>query len=93
MRDTPEFNEAMLAPHGVLAAGFVERVLGTGEIEAGEFPEVGLAMDAVAHAGAVPAIAEDAIELVEGHDLAYDGGHELEVVGAEGAGNQRAGPA
>ena len=53
--------------------------------------EVGAAVLAVAHAGAGPAIAEDAIHLVEADDLLGDLGHELEVVGAERAGDPQLG--
>jgi hypothetical protein len=48
-------------------------------------PEVGAAMLAVACPGAVPAVDEDAVQAVAAHDLALHVGHEVEVVGSEGA--------
>lgn len=46
-----------------------------------------LAMPAVTHAGAVPAIDEDAIDAVARHDFALHFGHEFEVVRTEAAGH------
>ena len=40
---------------------------------------------------AVPAVGEDAVDVVEIHDLAVHLGHEVEVVGAEGAGDPQLG--
>src|SRR5580704_8218682 len=53
------------------------------KVQTAEFPEIPGAIPAVAHARAAPAVREDAIHLVEGHDLLDDAGHELEVVRAE----------
>src|SRR5258708_26312581 len=53
--------------------------------------EIGAAVLAVAHAGAGPAIAEDAVDLVERHDLAGHCGHELEIVRSERARDPAAG--
>ena len=57
------------------------------QVESGELPEVRLAVLAITHARAGPAVAEDAVDLVEGDDLPGDLGHELEVVGAERTGD------
>src|SRR6266702_2412862 len=56
-------------------------------IDAGGGIEVFAAVLAVAIAGAVPAVHEDAVGVVAGHDLFVHGGHEFEVVRAEGAGD------
>ena len=50
-------------------------------------PEVRLAMLAKTHARAGPAVAEDAVDPVEGDDFPGDLGHELEVVGPERTGD------
>ncbi len=44
-------------------------------------------MLAVTVAGSIPAVHEDAVRVVAGHDLFVHGVHEFEVVGAESAGD------
>ena len=58
-----------------------------GQVVAGGGAEAVPAVLAVAHAGAGPAVDEDAVHLVAGHDLPLHLGHELEVVGAQAAGD------
>ena len=53
--------------------------------------EVRPAVRAVAHAGAVPAVDEDAVHPVARHDLALHLGHQLEVVRTEAAGDPHLG--
>jgi hypothetical protein len=81
----PEFEQALLPPLVVGAARGVARIAAARQIETGSGAEVCPAVLAVAHAGAGPAVTEDAVHLVEGDDLLGDLGHELEIVRTEGA--------
>src|SRR6476620_2928803 len=60
-------------------------VLGAWEVEVGGFLEVFATVIAVAHARAVPAVDEDPVHPVAGHDLLLYFGHELKIVRAEAA--------
>ena len=74
-------------PNAVLPRRGILRIGGARQGEAGEITEVLLAVLAITHAGAVPAIAEHSVHLVHGYDFARHPGHKVEVVGAQGAGD------
>src|SRR5262249_274302 len=59
----------------------------TWQIETGELAEIFLAVLAVAHARAGPAIRKDPIHAIESDNLFSYRGHELEVVGTECTGD------
>src|ERR1019366_3513709 len=69
----------------------VLRICRVREIETGGGFEVFAAVLAIAIAGAVPAVHEYAVSVVASHDLFMHGGHELEVVRAEGTGDPHLG--
>src|SRR5207248_5482152 len=84
--EAPEFKEALAGPFGIFGAGRIALVSAARQIHAAaEFFEQLLAGFAVAHPAALPAVGEDAIDLVERHDLTMDIGHEFKVVRAVGA--------
>ena len=89
--EVDEAHEALAAPgfpgpvRGILGVG------GAGQVEAGSGAEVLDAVDAVADAFAVPTVVKEAVGAVAGHDFLVNRGHELEVVGAVGAGEPHVG--
>ena len=83
----PEIKQPLLAPENVGAPRRVLRIVRAWQIEAARVFEILPAVLAVAHARAVPAIDEDAIDPVARHDLVLHFGHELEVVRAKPAGD------
>ncbi len=83
----PQLEQALLVPHDVVAPRGILRVGGARQVQAAEGVEIPPAVLAVAHAGAGPAIAEDAVHVVEGDDLLGHLGHELEIVGTQRAGH------
>ncbi len=85
--EAPQVEESLLPPLPVLTQRELLRVLGPREFVTGGGAEAVPAVLAVAHAGPVPAVDEDAVHPVAGHDLPLHLGHELEVVGAQAAGD------
>ena len=83
---TPKIEEALLPPEDVLTARRILRVKGAGQVKPRGIAETLPAMFAVAHAAARPAVGEDAVRLVEAHDLFMHCSHELEVVRTESTG-------
>ncbi len=85
--EAPQGEEPLLPPLPILARQSSLRVGGPREVETGSGAEAVPAVHAVARAGPVPAVDEDAVHPVPGHDLPLHLGHELEVVGAQAAGD------
>ncbi len=85
--EAPQGEEPFLPPLPIVALRRVLWLRGPREIATGGGVEAGPAMLAVAHAGTVPAVDEEAVHAVAGHDLPLHLGHELEVVGPQAAGD------
>src|SRR5260221_344380 len=82
---SPKLEQSLLLPHSVIAASGVLWIVAARQIAATEHLEVVNAMFAVAHAGASPAIAENAVYFVLRDDLLSHLGHEFEIVRAQRA--------
>jgi hypothetical protein len=85
--EAPQLEEPVLLPPRMRPSRRVLRIRAAREVEAGGRAEGRLAVRAVAHAGAGPAIAEDRVHLVPRDDLARDLSHEVEIIRAERAGD------
>src|SRR4030095_7463865 len=83
--ESPKFEQLLLPPYDILPPRLVLRVRRAPQIQSRKLLEILLAMLAVAHAGAGPPVAENAVHVVHAHDLARHLGHELEVVRPEAA--------
>ena len=81
----PQIEEPLLPPDDVLLSCPILWVVGARQVQAGGRAKILTAVLAVAHAAARPTIGEDAVRHVPAHDLFMHSGHELEVVGTEGA--------
>jgi len=83
--EAPEFEQALLLPHNKGAPRRVLRIRGSRQIESSGLFEVRLAVLAIAHAGALPAIAKNPVDLIALDDFTRHRRHEFKIVGAQGA--------
>ncbi len=83
----PEFQQPLLAPENVGAAGRVLRIRCSRKIVTGGRPEILRAMFAVTLARAVPTVDENPIHAVARHEFLFHFGHELEIVRTQPAGD------
>src|SRR5439155_547387 len=77
--ELPQVEQALLSPENVSAAGGVLRIAGARQAVTRGGLKILRAVFAVTHAGAVPAIDENAVHSVTRHDFLLHFGHELEV--------------
>src|SRR6266516_3314075 len=85
--ELPQVEQPLLSPEQVSAAGGVLRIAGARQVVTRGGLKILQAVFAVTHAGAVPAIDENAVHSVARHDFLLHFGHELEVVRTQAAGD------
>ena len=76
-----------MPPQNVLSPRRVLRIVRARQIQPGGCFEIVAAMLAIAHARSVPAVDENAIHPIAGHNLLFNLGHELKVVWPQPAGD------